>query len=107
LCRDRNEKKIPMKRMPERTQFIVVHSDNVFLSSSTSVNRASLNITSFLGKKYPKVNPSAKRYKARATPRQNRMEGDAFQNNTSTMIPNIWFTGENILKTFPGLTDLK
>ena len=93
--------------MPDRIQFIVVHSDHVFLSRSMSVSRAVLNIISFLGKKYPKVSPSASKYKARAAPRQYRMAGDVFQNSISTIIPSTWFTGENILKKFPGLTVLK
>ena len=107
LLRDRKEKKIPVNSIPERTQFILVHSDHVFLSRSTSVRLAFLNMISFLGKKYPKVNPSANKYKARATPRYKRMEGDVFQNSASAIIPSAWFTGENMRKKFPGLTDLK
>src|SRR5688572_15366249 len=35
------------------------------------------------------------------------MEGDAFQNNTSTINPRAWFMGENNRKKSPGLTVLK
>ena len=55
----KDEKKTPTTRMAVRTQFILFHSDHVFLSRSTSVSGASLNIISFRGKKYIKVIASA------------------------------------------------
>lgn len=40
-------------------------------------------------------------------PKLRRMEGEAFQNNTSTIIPSAWLMGENNRKKPPGFTTLK
>jgi len=43
----------------------------------------------------------------KANPKYSLVAGADFQKMISTISPNSWFTGENILKKYPGFTVLK
>lgn len=53
------------------------------------------------------MNTSEITYKKSAQPRVRRIDKDVLQNTTRASNATIWFTGENILKKFPGFTVLK